>query len=100
MVTEVTTALGYYSGAKLDYIKTNIKEIKIVTGTGVIPSISGNIFTVGNDCVEGDIDVILGAYTSHITLMKELDNSKDTVRLAMENIKSAKVMYVIVLLPL
>ena len=56
MVGRVTTALGYLSGNKKTYIEANIKEIKIVPGTGlIVPAPVGGVLTVENNALADDI---------------------------------------------
>jgi hypothetical protein len=85
MVTNVTNALNHanLSGdIKQNCIKNNIKEIKIIPGSGVtFPSISGGVLTVENGCVSADIRTAIldWLYDVHgITMM----DTKDTIRFA------------------
>ena len=87
MVGEVTTALNYYSGVKENFIKTNLKEIKIIQGPAdvIIAPING-ILEIKNGCTEVDIDGVLDlwCFNNGITLM--YDKKSNIIYLAKDKL--------------
>jgi hypothetical protein len=65
MVTAVNTALIHVqldTPARQNYIKNNIKEIRITQTTGSEPSVSGNVLIAGKDIADTVIRSFLNTW--------------------------------------
>ena len=84
MKTQIENVINYLTPTQQAYVKSNIKEIKIVEA-GVVPSVSGTVFTIGSDSAMGPIWVALNDWLTGkgISMLKQLDNSAVTHHLAM-----------------
>jgi len=88
MVAEINTALDHTqisSATRQAYIKANIKEIKIDATQITAPIILDNTLIVGTTSVASDIRSRLNGWLADLEisiLFKQMDNSKNTVRMA------------------
>ena len=111
IVTRFADALSWLTPTQITWVKANLKEVKIVTGTGDAPSIASNVLIVGNDrddtaiwqalddwCTANSIAMmhdqsknVIYVTKKDTSFMEQFDNSKETVRAAFAAVRGARV---------
>ena len=70
----------FASATRQEYIKNNIKEIKVNSETGVAPVIEGNVLIVGKDITVGEVRSVFNTWLIGLSITMLNQSNKEAYK--------------------